>query len=246
MDQAFNRIWQLHKEAKFYHTGNHGIVLFPNIVFHVFCLLHGFYFALRINSPAFPTRGLAGNVWKNLFEMLCHFLGFSIFAHHSMNHQVRITTDGTGKVSIILSSKPIVAMVVLWVTGLLHRAQQHHRENVCIRFSFDLAHNFLQGFLAHLTSRSVDLDPKARSIIDKLLYFFCFRIFVDPVDERQLQSRKVFRYRFIGNQHKGFNHPLGNPSLTQNDINWFSFFIDQDFSLIGIKIEGSSANPHTF
>ena len=113
MDQAFNRIWQLHKEAKFYHTGNHGIVLFPNKVFHVFSLLHGFYFALRINSPAFPTRGLAGNVWKDLFKVLCHFLGFSVFAHHSMNHQVRIPTDGTGKVGIILSSKPIVAMVVL-------------------------------------------------------------------------------------------------------------------------------------
>ena len=184
MDQAFNRIWQLHKEAKFHHTGNHSIVLFPNIVFHVFCLLHSLYFALRINSPALPTRGLVGNVWKNLLKVICHFLRFSVFAHHSMNHQVRIPANGTGKVSIILSSKPIVAMVVLWIASLLHRAQQHHWENVCIGFSFDLAHNFLQGFLTHLTSRSVDLDSKTRSIIDKLLYFFCLWIFMDPVDER--------------------------------------------------------------
>ena len=113
MDQTFDCIWQLHKEAKFYHTGNHGIVLFPNIVFHVFCLLHSLYFALRINSSALSTRGLAGNVWKDLFKVLCHFLGFAVFAHHSVNHQVRIPTDGTGKVGIILSSKPIVAMVML-------------------------------------------------------------------------------------------------------------------------------------
>ena len=69
---------------------------------------------------------------------------------------------------------------------------------------------------------------------------------MDPVDERQFQSRKVLRYRFIGNQHKGLDHPLGNSSLTKDDIDRFSFFIDQDFSLIGIKIEGSSANPHAF
>ena len=49
---------------------------------------------------------------------------------------------------------------------------------------------------------------------------------MDPVDERQFQSRKVLRHRFIGNQHKGLNHPLRNSSLTEDDINWFSFFID--------------------
>ncbi len=53
MDQAFNRIWQPNKEAKFHHTETTAYRTLPNIVFHVFSL-HSLYFALRINSPGAP------------------------------------------------------------------------------------------------------------------------------------------------------------------------------------------------
>ncbi len=72
MDQAFNVLAT--PEAKFYHTGNHGIVLFPNMSLP--CILPSSWLlaALRINSSTFPTE-LAGNVRKDLFQSV-HFLGF--------------------------------------------------------------------------------------------------------------------------------------------------------------------------
>ena len=69
---------------------------------------------------------------------------------------------------------------------------------------------------------------------------------MNPVDEGQLQLGKMLGHTFIGRQHEGLNHPLGNAPMAQDNINRQAFLIDQDFGLTGIKIEGTTLNPHGF
>ncbi len=112
-------------------------------------------------------------------------------------------------------------MVMLWVAGLLyHRAQQQasskgHLHRVLLR----PAHNFLPGLLGSSAGDSVDLDPKARSIIDKACT--AFWIFRGSVDERQLQMRAVLPPLSLTISIKDSIIRSANSSLTKDNVAGF-------------------------
>ena len=163
-----------------------------------------------------------------------------------MDQEIRVAADGAGKVGIEVRTQSIVALVVLRVPGLLHGAQEHHAEDIRIGFILDPLHQILQGLLADGIGGPINGQTKTASIIDELLQFLSLGLLMNPVDEGQLQLGKVLGHTFIGRQHEGLNHPLGNTPMAQDNINRQAFLIDQDFSLAGIKIEGAAANPHGF
>ena len=53
-------------------------------------------------------------------------------------------------------------------------------------------------------------------------------------------------HRLIRHQHKGLNHALSNPPLTQDNVNRPAFFIDHDFGFVGVKVERSAFKAHAF
>ena len=53
-------------------------------------------------------------------------------------------------------------------------------------------------------------------------------------------------HRLIRHQHKGLNHALSNPPLTQDNIHWPAFLVDDNFSFIGVKVERTTFKSHAF
>ena len=56
----------------------------------------------------------------------------------------------------------------------------------------------------------------------------------------------MLSHRLIRHQHKGLNHALGNPTLTQDNIHRPTFFIDHDFGFIGVKVKRTAFKAHPF
>ena len=157
--------------------------------------------------------------------MLGYFLRTAVITNHTVNKKVWITTNRAGKVSVIVSSKAIVTMILLWIASLLHRTKKHHGQYICIRFSLNSTHDVLKCLLANLTGSSINAQAKTWSIINKLLNLFSLWLLVNSINERQIKLTKMLGNCFIGHQHKGLNHALGNTTLTKHDINRLTLFI---------------------
>ena len=167
-----------------------------------------------------------------------------VFANHAVNQKVRITANWAGKVGIILCCQTIMPMIVFWIAGLLHRTQQHHVQNVCTWLIFHLSHEFLQGLLGDFIGRPMNVNAKNTCIIKEFLQFLCFRLFVNTIDKRQFAFWEMFCYGFIGCQHERLNHAFSYTTLTQDDIHRHPFIIDDNFCLIGIKIQSPTTHTH--
>ena len=50
----------------------------------------------------------------------------------------------------------------------------------------------------------------------------------------------------IRHQHKGLNHALSNPPLTQDNIHRPAFLVDDDFGFVGVKVERTTLKTHAF
>ena len=137
----------------------------------------------------------------------------AILPYHPMDQEVGIAADGAGKVGIEVRTQPIVALIVLRVSGLLHGAQEHHTKDIRIRLILDSLHQILQGLLADGIGGPIDSQTKTAGIIDEFLQFLSLGLLMNPVDEGQLQLGKMLCHTFIGRQHEGLNHPLCNAPM---------------------------------
>ena len=123
MNQTFHRIGQFHKESKFDHTGDDAVELLTNKFLHKLGFFHSLDLALSLDGSPLQARSLLGNLRNNLVKMSDFLIGqLAILPHHTVDQEVRIAADGAGKVGIEVRTQPVVALIVLRVSGLLHGA----------------------------------------------------------------------------------------------------------------------------
>ena len=141
---------------------------------------------------------------------------------------------------VILGGQAKMSGALRSIFCLLHRTQGQTANQSLFRRSICLFQQFLNLFWMDFSLGSTE---KKSEIVDKsrkLLHLFRIRIVMGPVQERKLLPEEIFRYRFIGCQHKIFNHLCGCIPLIRLDFQWFSPVVQDDFALRKFKVNGAS------
>ena len=141
------------------------------------------------------------------------------FTQQTMDNQVRVTSDGRGKVSIELRRQAKVTNVFSLVHRLFHRAQgngtyQAFFRSTCHRLYCTLNFRRVHFFL------NLKLHVEVGKKLRKLLHFIFCRDVVDTVNERPFLLKHMLSNGFVRRQHEFFNNRFRIAMNTLHNFNW--------------------------
>ena len=134
-----------HKDAKVSHAGNNPVTLHADVLREILNLLGLERVTFGLRGKDLTLGSMQGRPVAVLQEFGRHAAPFEILGEEAMHEQIRVATDGRGKVRVVLEGESKVPDIFHRVNCLCHGAQ-------CCR-----VHKVLLWCSQHLDEESVEL-----------------------------------------------------------------------------------------
>ena len=159
---------------------------------------------------------------------------------NTVNQQIRIPADGRRKVAIVFRGQPEVSDVFRLIHGLPHTAQGYRVHQPFFRPLFHFRQRCLHIFGTHFpVFGNAQFHIKALQQFGQSFHLVFRRRLMDPVHAGPLEHGKMPRHRFVGRQHKLFNDRFRQSVDALFDFQRLAGFIQYDFLLRQVKLNGA-------
>src|SRR5574344_755313 len=156
----------------------------------------------------------------------------------TMHDKIRITADWRGEMRVVTGSHAEMAQAHIRITRLLHRAQSYGADNAFLRTPL-----YLFQYLLHIhrldLPRLVLTDEQAESPqqVVQTLNLLRRRLLMYTVHERKMLRIHVTGYRLIGCQHAFLDNGLSQRTLTLDERDRMSLFVQLDLDLWQVEVD---------
>ena len=160
-----------------------------------------------------------------------------------MDGQIGIPPDRGSEVGVILEHQPVMPDRAGVVLRLHHRPEDLPVEHRPIGLILRRQQNLPELAGRHLGRDPFRVLPDRQQDLPEGLQLLAVRLFMHPVDKGEPQRPADRGGRFVGEQHKFLNHPLGLPPLTDGDPLAAAVIADQQLTFGAVDLRHPTARP---
>ena len=91
---------------------------------------------------------------------------------------------------------------------------------------------------------ALHVNAKALKEFKERIHLFLIRVFMNPVNKRNVQVVVVLGHRFVGGQHKRFHHPFTGPPFPELNLHRMPLIVQNYLGFVIIKFDGAPLMPH--
>ena len=209
----------------------------------IFSLIAILGLALDLHGNDLPLAGLLAGFLRKIAVAEDHGLfvrALQQIRHDAMDGQIRVTTDGAGKVGVVLEDQTIVALGLFLVHSLGHAAEHSGVDDLLIGSA---AHALEDGAQllggGHLFCKVV-IDPAGLQQSVQTLQLLGIGLLVHTVDKGDLLDAGKVSRALVGQQHEFLDHGLALTGGALLDVDAVAVLVKDELDFTALNVHASA------